>query len=62
MIDLRCGDCLEVIGTIPDNSIDSVVTDPPYGLSKHTEQDARDCLSAWLRGDPYLTRKKGSMR
>jgi len=26
-----CGDCLEVMKDIPDNSIDSVVTDPPYG-------------------------------
>jgi site-specific DNA-methyltransferase (adenine-specific) len=32
-IDLRLGDCLEVLKTIPDNSIDAVVTDPPYGLS-----------------------------
>jgi site-specific DNA-methyltransferase (adenine-specific) len=31
-IDLRLGDCLEVLKTIPDNSVDSVVTDPPYGL------------------------------
>ena len=31
-IDLRLGDCLEVLKTIPNNSIDSVVTDPPYGL------------------------------
>jgi len=27
------GDCLEVLRTLPDNSIDSIVTDPPYGLS-----------------------------
>lgn len=32
-IDLRLGDCLEVLRTLPDNSVDSVVTDPPYGLS-----------------------------
>ena len=32
-IDLRQGDCLEVLKTIPDNSIDSVVTDPPYHLT-----------------------------
>jgi site-specific DNA-methyltransferase (adenine-specific) len=32
-IDLRLGDCLEVLKTIPDNSIDSVVTDPPYHLT-----------------------------
>lgn len=26
------GDCLEVMRGLPDNSVDSVVTDPPYGL------------------------------
>ena len=29
-IDLRLGDCLEVLKSIPDNSIDLIVTDPPY--------------------------------
>jgi predicted RNA methylase len=32
------GDCLNVMAELPDNSIDTVVTDPPYGLnfmSKH---------------------------
>ena len=28
-----CGDCLEVMPTLEANSIDSIVTDPPYGLS-----------------------------
>ncbi|WP_374028609.1 site-specific DNA-methyltransferase [Pseudomonas sp. UMAB-08] len=32
-IRLICGDCLETMRTLPDNSVDSVVTDPPYGLS-----------------------------
>lgn len=27
------GNCLEVLKTLPDNSVDSIVTDPPYGLS-----------------------------
>lgn len=27
------GNCLDVLKTLPDNSVDSVVTDPPYGLS-----------------------------
>ncbi len=27
------GDCLDVLKTLPDNSIDAVVTDPPYGIS-----------------------------
>jgi len=33
MIDLRLGDCLEVMKTIPDKSIDLVLTDPPYGTT-----------------------------
>lgn len=33
MIDLRLGDCLEVMKTIKDNSIDAVITDPPYGTT-----------------------------
>lgn len=27
------GDCLEVMSSLPDNSVDAVVTDPPYGLA-----------------------------
>ncbi|HFT6025637.1 DNA-methyltransferase [Pseudomonas aeruginosa] len=30
---LHLGDCLQVLKTFPDNSFDSVVTDPPYGLA-----------------------------
>lgn len=30
---LHLGDCLEVLTDFPDNSVDSIVTDPPYGLS-----------------------------
>lgn len=30
MIDLRQGDCLEVMKTLPDNSVDLTVTSPPY--------------------------------
>jgi site-specific DNA-methyltransferase (adenine-specific) len=26
------GDCFEFLSTIPDNSIDAVITDPPYGI------------------------------
>jgi DNA modification methylase len=31
-IDLRLGDCLEVMKTLQDNSVDAVVCDPPYEL------------------------------
>ena len=30
--DVKIGDCLDVLATMPDCSIDSVVTDPPYEL------------------------------
>jgi len=26
------GDCIEVMKTMPDNSVDTIITDPPYGL------------------------------
>lgn len=42
------GDCLELIKTVPDLSIDSVITDPPYGM---------DYQSAW-RSDPGKRFKK----
>ncbi len=32
-IDLRLGNCLDVLKTMDDNSVDSIVSDPPYGLS-----------------------------
>lgn len=28
-----CGDCLEIMKEIPDNSIDALISDPPYGIS-----------------------------
>ena len=33
MIDLRLGDCLAVLAGMDENSIDTIITDPPYGLS-----------------------------
>jgi len=46
-IDLRLGDCLEVLKTIPDNSIDAVITDPPYGLGfMNKEWDSPEKLRA----------------
>ena len=31
MIDLRQGDCLEIMKDIPDGSVDLILTDLPYG-------------------------------
>ena len=39
MIDLRLGDCLELMKEIPDNSIDCILTDPPYLYLKNQKLD-----------------------
>ena len=31
-----CGDCLEVMKDWPDNCVDLVLTDPPYGMNYHS--------------------------
>lgn len=33
MIDLKCGDCLELMKNIPDKSIDMILCDLPYGTT-----------------------------
>lgn len=33
MIDLRCGDCLELMKEIPDKSVDMILCDLPYGTT-----------------------------
>lgn len=38
-IDLRQGDCLELMKNIPDGSVDLVLTDPPYGTMKGAALD-----------------------
>ncbi|WP_254635174.1 DNA methyltransferase [Paenibacillus sp. GbtcB18] len=53
------GDCLHELKRMPDNSIDSVVTDPPYGLSK--EPDITEVLSKWIAGEPYDHKHGGFM-
>lgn len=52
-------DCLEYLRGLPDGSVDSVVTDPPYGLS--APPDMREVLSHWLAGDDYEHASEGFM-
>ena len=35
MIDLRHGDCLEIMKDIPDKSIDMILCDLPYGTTRN---------------------------
>lgn len=48
---LLLGNNLDLIKDIQDNSIDAIVTDPPYGLGK--EPDALPMLAAWLSSGHY---------
>lgn len=59
IFNLLLGDCLERLKELPDNSIDSIVTDPPYGLSK--QPDMMEVLQHWLAGDDYKHNGKGFM-
>ncbi|OLT55870.1 hypothetical protein BJF89_13875 [Corynebacterium sp. CNJ-954] len=50
-VEIRHGDCLTILRDLPDNSVDSVVTDPPYGLSNTKPAQVADVLAAWVTGD-----------
>lgn len=56
---LHLGDCLETLKTLPDNSVEAIVTDPPYGLS--AEPDMAEVLKHWLAGDDYKHKGGGFM-
>jgi site-specific DNA-methyltransferase (adenine-specific) len=41
-VDIRHGDCLEILPTLPANSIDACVTDPPYHLTSIVKRFGAD--------------------
>ena len=53
------GDCLDALRAMPSESVDAVVTDPPYGLGK--PPPAADVLRAWLDGETYRATGGGFM-
>jgi len=57
---LRQGDCLDALKQWPDNSVDAIVTDPPYGLNA-SEPDILKVLRHWLAGERYEHRAAGFM-
>jgi site-specific DNA-methyltransferase (adenine-specific) len=50
-ITVHHGDSLDVLREIPDASVDSVCTDPPYGLAELPAATVIAALTAWLTGD-----------
>ena len=53
------GDNIQVLKTLPDNSVDSVVTDPPYGLKFMGKQWDYDVPSVELWKECYRVLKPG---
>ena len=53
------GNNLDILKTFEDNSIDSIVTDPPYGLGK--EPDALEVLQSWITVGYHEIKGKGFM-
>jgi site-specific DNA-methyltransferase (adenine-specific) len=50
-VTLHLGDCLAVLPSLPDASIDAVVCDPPYGLADLPATMVLGALATWLAGD-----------
>jgi len=50
-VELHLGDCLEVMKSIPDKSVDAVITDPPYGIKRFTKKDGGNSKKIGCFGD-----------
>lgn len=74
MIDLRQGDCLELMKDIPTGSVDLVLTDPPYNIARKNnfqtmgrsgidfgEWDKGFNQFSWLDKIPRILSKDGSV-
>lgn len=53
------GDSIEVLKTFEANSIDALVTDPPYGLGDTSPIKVKECLQTWLNEEVYEASGKG---
>lgn len=52
-VDLLLGDCLVLLKSLEDNSVDSIVTDPPAGIAFmsakwDSDKGGRDCWIEWM--------------
>ncbi len=56
---IHVGDSLHVLATFADSSVDSIVTDPPYGLGK--QPDALAMLRDWLDTGHHDVKGSGFM-
>lgn len=62
MVSLYHGDCLEVLRELPADSVDAIVTDPPYGLGNTTSAQVAETLGKWLGGErDFIPEGRGFM-
>ncbi len=56
------GDCIEVMKIMPDNCIDTIITDPPYNLSTIKRFKAKDSGEKWnVKSGVFHRTSKGFM-
>ena len=64
---LHVGDCVDVLATIPAESVDAVVTSPPYAMQRKTtyggipEKDYPEWTVAWMREVWRVLKPDGSV-
>jgi len=52
--DIQQGDCLDLLRALPDNCIDAIVTDPPYGLSPDGRCRTWDDIEDGRKGGGFM--------
>ena len=64
MIDIKQGDCLELMKALPDASIDAIITDPPYNIGKASWDKIPDYMAwcnKWLLESQRVLKSNGSI-
>ena len=67
MFKLHAGDCIDVLKTLPDSSVDSVVTSPPYAMQRAStyggtpEKDYPEWTVAWMQEVWRVLKDDGSV-
>jgi len=60
---IYCGDCLEILPTFPDKSVDLIITDPPYNIGKaHWDkiEDYDQWCAKWIVECERILKDNGS--
>ena len=55
------GDSIEKLKELEPNSIEALVTDPPYGLGDTSPTAVAECLNSWLSGSTHNAKGTGFM-